>query len=255
MVAEAKENRTSPCSVIEQTPVVTDMRIGILQPGYLPWLGFFEQVFRCDRFVLYDDVQFEKNAWRNRNRIKTPSGPRWLTVPVYQKGHTSQTLLETKIVEKGDWARKHLASISTYYGKAPFFDLYYQPLSEILQQQWTHLVDLDIRLIRYLLAVLGITTPLFRSSELGITEGRRNDRLIAILRALGGTAFYEGAAGRKYIEEDKFKSAGITVEYQDYKHPNYPQLYGAFVPYLSVIDLLFNCGNESLAVITGGKSR
>ncbi|MFH0813968.1 MAG: WbqC family protein [Pseudomonadota bacterium] len=229
------------------------MRVGILQPGYLPWLGFFEQVFRCDTFVLYDDVQFDKNSWRNRNRIKTPDGPLWLTVPVYQKDHTSQTLLETKIVEKQDWARKHLNSIKAYYSKAHFFSLYFSALSEILQRGWTYLVDLDIALIHYLLRELGIMTPVIRSSALGM-PGEKTDRLVAICNALGATAFYEGAAGRNYIEEEQFKAGGIILEYQDYHHPTYPQLYGAFTPYLSVIDLLFNCGKESLKIIIGEKA-
>jgi hypothetical protein len=226
------------------------MRVGILQPGYLPWLGFFEQVYRCDVFVLYDDVQFDKNSWRNRNRIKTPDGPLWLTVPVSHRGHTSQTLLETKISEKKRWRRKHLNSIKTYYGKAPYFDRYIEDLTRFYQQEWSYLVDLDIALINYFLKELGITTPILRSSELGIS-GKKTDRLIAICKSLGATAFYEGAAGRNYIEEEKFRQAGIELEYQDYQHPVYPQLYGEFIPYLSVIDLMFNCGNESLKIIIG----
>jgi hypothetical protein len=112
------------------------------------------------------------------------------------------------------------------------------------------LVDLDIALINYFLKELGITTPILRSSELGIS-GKKTDRLIAICKSLGATAFYEGAAGRNYIEEEKFRQAGIELEYQDYQHPVYPQLYGEFIPYLSVIDLMFNCGDESLKIIIG----
>jgi hypothetical protein len=230
------------------------MRVGILQPGYLPWLGFFEQVHRCDTFVLYDDVQFVKNSWRNRNRIKTPHGPRWLTVPVCRKGHLSQTLLETMIAHREDWRKKHLNSLENYYRKAPYFDLFYPPLSGILHQEWTHLVELDIVLIRYLLSALGITTRIIMSSALRIPEGKGTGRLIAILKALGATAFYEGAAGRDYLEEAKFREEGIRLEFQDYHHPCYPQLYGPFIPFLSVIDLLFNTGGESLRVIMGEKT-
>ncbi|MBW2605470.1 MAG: WbqC family protein [Deltaproteobacteria bacterium] len=226
------------------------MKVGILQPGYIPWLGFFEQVYRSNKFVLYDDVQFDKNSWRNRNRIKTPDGPLWLTIPVRQKGHISQTLLETEIAEKKRWPRKHLNSLKSCYAKAPYFDRYIDDLSEILQQEWTCLVDLDIALIKYLLRELEITTPLIRSSELGIS-GKKTERLISICKALEATTFYEGAAGRNYMEEKKFEEAGIRLEYQDYHHPTYPQLYGDFIPYLSVIDLLFNCGDESLEIIIG----
>ena len=226
------------------------MKVGILQPGYIPWLGFFEQVYKSNKFVLYDDVQFDKNSWRNRNRIKTPDGPLWLTIPVRQKGHISQTLLETEIVEKKRWPRKHLNSLKSCYAKAPYFDRYIDYLSELLQQEWTCLVDLDIALIKYLLRELGITTPLIRSSELGIS-GEKTERLVSICKALGATTFYEGAAGRNYMEEKKFEEVGIRLEYQDYHHPTYPQLYGDFIPHLSFIDLLYNCGDESLGIIIG----
>ena len=158
------------------------MKVGILQPGYLPWLGFFDQVYRCDTFVLYDDVQFDKNSWRNRNRIKTPDGSLWLTVPVRLRGHTSQTLLQTEITEKRRWPRKHLNSLKTYYGKAPYFGCCIDALTEVLEQEWSLLVDLDIAIINYLLKKLGITTPIIRSSELGI-PGEKTDRLIAICKA------------------------------------------------------------------------
>jgi hypothetical protein len=226
------------------------MKVGILQPGYLPWLGFFEQVHRCDIFVFYDDVQFDKNSWRNRNRIKTPDGPLWLTVPVSHHGHTSQTLLETKIAEKERWSRKHLNSLKTYYGKAPYWDRYSEGLTEIYGHEWALLVDLDIALTRYLLQELGIATRTLRSSELGI-PGDKTDRLVSICSALKAHTFYEGAAGRDYIETEEFDRAGIALEYQDYQHPIYPQLYGEFIPYLSVIDLMFNCGEESLTILSG----
>jgi hypothetical protein len=226
------------------------MRVGILQPGYLPWLGFFEQVHRCDIFVLYDDVQFDKNSWRNRNRIKTPDGPLWLTVPVSHRGHTCQTLLETKISETKRWPRKHFSSLKTYYGKAPYWNRYSEGLAEIYEHEWYLLVDLDIALIMYLLQELGIHTQILRSSELGIS-GDKTGRLVSICSALRADTFYEGAAGRDYIETEKFDRAGITLEYQDYQHPIYPQLYGEFLPYLSVIDLMFNCGEKSLKILSG----
>lgn len=226
------------------------MKIGILQPGYLPWLGFFEQVYRSDTFVLYDDVQFDKNSWRNRNRIKTADGPLWLTVPVRHKGHTVQTLLQTEIIDDKRWPRKHLNSLTVHYAKAPYFDRYRDELSSILQQDWKYLVDLDIALIRYLLKELGITTPLVRSSVLGV-PGNKTERLVAICKELNATSFYEGAAGRDYIDENKFNEQGITIEYQEYRHPVYPQLHGEFMPYLSIVDLLFNCGDESLSITIG----
>lgn len=222
--------------------------VGILQPGYLPWLGFFEQVYRCDVFVIYDDVQFDKGGWRNRNRIKTPGGPQWLTVPVLTKGKKFPLIKDVQINGSIPWQKKHIKSIKQNYSKAPFFDDYGLELIRIIDRPWKYLLDLDMELIYWLLNVLGIKTEMVLSSELQV-EGKRVDRLIGIIKKVGGRVFYEGAAGKSYINTDLFEQEGISVVFQDYKHPVYPQLYGDFVSHLSVIDLLFNCGPGSLDII------
>jgi len=224
--------------------------IGILQPGYLPWLGFFEQLYRCDVFVLYDDVQFEKGSWRNRNRIKTPEGPQWLTVPVVLKGAGLPMIRDVKINSSVPWYKKHIKAIKQNYSRSPFLDCYADSLFEILGRSWKFLIDLDLELIVWLSRELGIRTPIMLSSDLGI-PGANVQRLVDIIHALGGTHFYEGSAGRNYIETEFFANAGISITFQDYQHPNYQQLYKDFVPNLSVIDLLFNCGSESLKILTG----
>lgn len=226
------------------------MVVGILQPSYLPWLGYFEQISRADVFVFYDDVQFEKGSWRNRNRIKTPAGPHWLTVPVLTKGHNFPLINQVRVNNAESWQKKHLRSLAQYYSKAPCYDQYAPALAELLLRPWESLCELNVELIRHLAAVLGLNTPFVFSSELGVA-GSGAPRLVDIMSVLGGTVFYEGAAGRDYIEEALFKERGIRVEYQDYRHPTYAQLHGEFVPYLSVVDLLFNHGPSSLNILTG----
>lgn len=223
--------------------------VGILQPGYLPWLGFFEQVYRSDVFVLYDDVQFEKGSWRNRNRIKTNAGATWLTVPVLVKGKAFPLIKEVTINSAVPWQKKHIRTIHLNYSKTPYFGAYADSLFQILDRPWKYLIDLDLELIYWFLEQLKIPTPIRVSSELGI-GGSRVQRIIDIILSLGGDCFYEGAAGVKYIDVEIFKKAGITVLFQEYDHPKYPQLYGDFVPYLSAVDLLFNCGPDSLDIIT-----
>ncbi len=227
--------------------------IGILQPSYLPWLGFFEQLHQSDVFVLYDDVQFDKNGWRNRNRIKTANGPIWLTVPVLTTGHSQQKICETRIDPKMDWRKKHLKSIEMNYRKAPFYDAYYPLLAKVLEREWIFLVDLDIELIKALSEALGIRRQIVRSSELKI-EGDRLGRLIQICQHFGADRFYEGQAGENYIEKADFEKHKIQVDFQHYQHPVYRQLYGAFLSHMSIIDLIFNHGSDSLKVLLGEKA-
>lgn len=229
-------------------------RIGILQPGYLPWLGFFEQVARCDVFVLYDDVQYDKGGWRNRNRIKIPGGPHWLTVPVLLKGRETPQVRETRVNTAQYWASTHVKTLAQYYSKAPYFQRYFPEFSELLGHPWEFLAPLDRAVIEWLCGAFGIRTPLVWSSELGLA-GDRLERLAAIVRHFGGSVFYEGAAGRNYIPVDFFSERGVEVVFQDYAHPVYPQLHGPFVSHLSALDLLFNVGPDSLAVILGEGSR
>lgn len=229
------------------------MIVGILQPSYLPWLGYIEQIARCDVFVFYDDVQYDKGGWRNRNRIKVPGGPHWLTVPVLSKGRSFPLVRDTRIDNTRSWARDHLRTLAQYYSKAPYFDRYFPQLSAILSRQWELLALLDREIIEWLCGALGVGTPLRWSSELGVA-GDRLDRLIGIVKHFGGDVFYEGAAGKSYIPPEYFESNGVRVEFQDYVHPAYPQLHGAFVSHLSVLDLLFNVGPDSLETILGKRA-
>lgn len=225
------------------------MKIGILQPGYLPWLGFFEQLYRSDVFVLYDDVQYDKGSWRNRNRIKTAHGIQWLTVPVLFKLHEAPLIYEVKIDNTINWRKKHLRAIQLNYAKAPYYKKYLDIFTEVYSKEWEYLVELDSYLIFQLARCLGMEKKrIVRSSALDI-QGNTLERLVRICQYFQADVFYEGAAGRNYIDKQYFEGHGITVQYQDYQHPVYQQLYGEFVPYLSVIDLLFNQGEESLSIL------
>lgn len=231
------------------------MIIGILQPGYLPWLGFFEQMYRSDVFVLYDDVQYDKEGWRNRNRIKTANGVQWLTVPVLMKFSDHPLITDIRINNEVNWRKKHLASIRQNYGKAPFFRDYEGLFEEALSKGWNLLIDLDVYFVTKLAECLGMREKrILRSSDLPV-KGERIERLIHLCKHFGADTFYEGAAGRNYIDEEAFLKEGVRVEFQDYEHPIYSQLHGGFISHLSVIDLLFNHGRESLSILTSQNKR
>jgi len=218
----------------------------ILQPSYLPWLGFFDQLYQSDVFVVYDDVQYDKNGWRNRNRIKTERGAQWLTVPVYIKNKPK--INEVMIDNKNDWPQKHLQAIKTNYGKSPYFKKYYDGFSQILLKKHERLLDLNLELIEFFAKELGIEREICLSSKLNV-GGEKISRLINICKHLGADRFFEGAAGKNYIQKEEFDKSGVRIDFQDYQHPVYRQLFGDFAPYLSIIDLLFNEGENSLKII------
>ncbi len=242
------------------------MLVGALQPGYLPWLGFFDQADRADVFVLYDDLPFDRRSWRQRNRIKTPQGTAWLSIPIAHR-HANvappPTILDAPIAAGHPWCRQHWAAIRHCYAATPHFDEHASFFEELYAYEWRRLGEPTLRVIDYLVDRLGIRSRVVRSSEIGLerafrTHGfradRRTERIAFLVRELGGTAFLEGAAGRNYIDEALLAAQQVGVVYQDYRHPTYPQRFGAFVPYLSTIDLLFNCGPESLAVVRSGRT-
>lgn len=222
--------------------------LAVLQPGYLPWLGFFDQVLRSDVFVIYDDVQFDKHGWRNRNRVKSPTGPVWLTVPVLHKGLGWQKILDVRINNDTDWPRKHLNTLRQLYSRAPYLDRFYPELERVLSQPWELIVDLDIELMKLFFGWLGIERTVVRSSMLGI-DGDRSQRLLEFCRHFGADRYLSGAAARDYLDVPMFNASGVEVEWQDYVHPVYPQQHGEFVPFLSAVDLLLNCGDKSIDVL------
>lgn len=229
------------------------MRVAILQPSYLPWLGYFDQMFKSDVFVVYDDVQYDKNGWRNRNRIKTPQGPQWLTVPVLTKGRNFPLNREVEINNTVSWQEKQLRSIVQNYTKAPFFNEHIGPVRGVLERHWRLLTELNMAFIHVLMERLALKTRIYFSSDLKIPNMGKTERLIKVCQYFGADTFLEGDRGRDYIDETLFMRAGIQLEFHGYTHPVYHQLYGKFVPYMSVIDLLFNHGDDSLKILTHQK--
>ena len=224
------------------------MRAVILQPTYLPWIGYFGMVDLADTFVFYDDVQFVQRSWQRRNKIRMHNrGAIWLSVPV--RSEFGQNINEVRINTEIGWRDKHWTTIMHAYGRAPFFKEYASALEEIFNREWEYLVDLNITLIQALSRMLGIQDTVFlKSSELDV-KGQKTDRLVNVLTKIGADEYISGPAAKSYIETNKFKDHNITLCWHDFTHPTYPQLSGDFVPYLSVIDLLFNVGENSLKVI------
>jgi len=228
------------------------MNVVILQPSYIPWRGFFHQVHKADLFVFYDDVQYDKRGWRNRNRIKTAAGPLWLTIPVLARGaqieHTP--INEIRVCWDEAWNQAHWKSIQHAYGKAPFFKQYAGLLEEKYGTHPEYLADFTTDLTVLLARTLGIAhTRFLRSSELEGVSGAKTERLISILQKVGATHYISGPSARDYIEEDLFRAAGITLEYMAYNYPEYEQLYPPFEAQVSVLDLLFMTGPNALQAI------
>ena len=224
------------------------MKVVIMQPFYLPWMGYFALMSLADVYVFYDDVQFVLQSWQSRNQIKTGNGVQWLTVPVERE--FGQKINQVKI--KGfHWKDDHIKTIEQTYSKAPHFETYWEYLSRIYEVDWLYLSELTIYSIRQLAELLNIGMPKFiKSSELGGIQGQKTDRILSILEKLEADEYISGPAAKDYINEDKFK--GIKLTWFDYQHPIYPQIRGEFIPYMSVIDLLFNTGEEAIDYIREG---
>ena len=221
--------------------------VAIHQPQFLPWLGYFDKLDRSDVFCLLDTVQYKKNEFQNRNRIKTSQGWQWLTVPVTYR--FPQRIHEVGINQTVDWQRKHLQALKTNYSKAPFFETYYASFEEFYQQSYELLVEVNVACILLLLKLLGLERKLVLASSLQVETEEPTLRLVKICQALGGDAYLSGRDGAKYMDLETFHNHRLEVVFQDFNHPEYPQSYDPFEPNLSVVDLLFNCGPESSTII------
>jgi hypothetical protein len=226
------------------------MIVSAHQPAYMPWLGLFDKIARSDAFCVLDTAQFSRGDFINRNRIKSPRGAIWLTVPV--RAESRVPICNVRIRDDG-WRRKHLAALEHCYFKAPFFDRYAPEIAAVLERPHVSFNELTAELLRVLLAQLGIGTRLVFASDCDFA-GQKSQYLLDMCRRLGATSYISGTRGRDYLDASAFSSAGIGVEFQDYRHPVYPQRFGAFVANLSVLDLLFNVGPRSLDVLLGAGS-
>jgi hypothetical protein len=230
------------------------MKIAISQPAYLPWLGYFDLIDQVDRFVLLDSVQFEKQSWQQRNRIKTPSGLQWLTVPVVFRGRFGQRIQEVAIRDPA-FSRNHLRAIELNYRRSPFFQQYFSELAQILQVcSGLSLRDLDQRLIEWFCRVLGIDTEILRSSELE-GRGKRSELLVSLCRVLEADYYLSPLGSAVYLMDDLclFSQGRIKVEFHHYEHPEYSQLFPPFQSHASALDLIFNQGPASLSIVRSGR--
>ena len=232
------------------------MNVVILQPSYIPWRGYFDQIRRADLFVFYDDVQYDKRSWRNRNQIKTPRGKQWLTIPVFSRGAQTANIPinQIRITWDRPWNRDHLKSLQHSYARAPHFDRYWPLLQEIYQRQDEYLADFTIATSIILAQALGFTSTRFmRSSELPGIVGQKTDRVINILKYVGATHYFCGPSASVYMEPEKFDEAGISFEYMEYNYPSYPQLYPPYDPFVSIFDLLFMVGSNTANYFIQGR--
>lgn len=225
------------------------MKCVVLQPSYIPWRGYFHQIHKADIFVFYDSIQYDRRGWRNRNKVKTPRGTQWLTIPVLSKGCQidKMPINEIRICWDKAWNVKHWKTLKHLYGKAPYFQRYAPVLEEFYGRRPELLADFTVELTVALARELGIErTRFIRSSSLEVeVVGGKTDRLIGILQTLGATHYISGPSAQDYLEEDKLYSAGISLEYMVYEYPEYDQLYPPFDPYVSILDLLFMTGPQA----------
>ncbi|MCW3996528.1 MAG: WbqC family protein [Candidatus Bathyarchaeota archaeon] len=215
------------------------------QPNYLPWLGFFDKMRRCDVFIIEDNVQFERQGFTNRNRIMTAEGVRWLTVPIE---HENKPLLINEVrianIAEPDWASRHWLTLKHNYCKAPFWSEFSPFFEDAYKREWVLLMDFNMHLIRGIMRFLNIDKPLVMSSSLG-AKGKKTELIIAQCKKLGADTQLAGGGCKQYIDTKRFDEEGIRLVFQDFKHPSYPQMYEGFVANLSVVDYLFCTGGKS----------
>jgi len=219
------------------------------QPSYLPWLGLFSKINSSDTFVYLDTVQYSKWDWSSRNKIRNQKSWMWLTVPVLTQGKNNQLFTEVKIDNKYRWARKHWTSISMNYARAPFFSLYENFFNDVYTTEWNYLSELNEHITKFLIESLGIKTKFVKASTSLQLEGHKSALVLDMCMKMNAKTIIFGGEGKNYAEVEDFESAGIKPIFQEYEHPVYPQIHGEFIPNMSVIDLLFNCGPKSLDVL------
>lgn len=218
--------------------------IGIIQSNYIPWRGYFDFIQQVDEFVVFDDTQYTMRDWRNRNKIKTDHGLRWLTVPVLARHQHLERIEQTPINYSLDWISDHKKWLSLAYSKAPHFESLAPQFFALLEKKPETISELNISIIKWVMEYLKITTPLRFSSEFQ-AEGKKTDRLLEIVLKAKATDYLSGPTAKGYLEEEKFTNQGIGLYYKTYDYPEYPQLWGAFDGAVSILDLLFNCGDQS----------
>lgn len=245
MVEKTTIDESRQRSAICALNAVEETIAAIHQPNYIPWLGYFFKISHADKFVFLDTVVYPAGgSFVNRNSIKTPNGPGWLTIPVLKSGRSGQLIGEVEIDNIHQWASRHLATLRCNYGRAPYFKeilALLEPHYRTGTRNRRSLADFNVGVIRSIVTYLGIGTQLIRASELNIS-GHKTDLLVDICRAIGASTYLAGTGSKCYQEDVKFEEAGITPVYSCFSQQNYPQLFGEFVGNLSIVDVLMNCG-------------
>jgi hypothetical protein len=231
------------------------MIVSINQPAYFPWLGYFHRIAASDLHVVLDHVQFEKNSFTNRNKIRTGDGSGWLTVPLKTKGRFGQLNINAvEIDNHQSWREKHWRTIRQNYGKSPHFAAHAAFFESVYQREWTLLADLCREITGYLLKCFGITTPLEYSSKMEPRE-TKSALVLELCQKAGAKIYLSGSMGGDYLDECAFAAAEIKIIYQDFKHPRYEQFHrNDFEPFMAAIDLLFNCGPQACAILVEGQA-
>ena len=226
------------------------MKVAVHQPQYLPWLGYLAKWAAADLFVFLDTVQYEKNGWQNRNRIKTADGARWLTVPV--RARLGMRIADVGIDLEQPWPARHLRTIEGAYSGAPFWPSIRDALARLYAEPWERLAGVAVASAEALARAVGVTTPTRLASSLPVDDDDPTGRLVALCQSAGADTYLAGGHGARYIDAKRFADAGIRVLYQTYSHPVYAQQHGDFVPFLSGLDLLLMHGDASLAILRRG---
>jgi hypothetical protein len=225
------------------------MIVFVHQPEYIPWLGFFDKLARCDTYVIYDDAQYQHGGFHNRNRIRTMQGWDWLTVPIIH-GHP-QTIKDVKI--SGDkWKNKQLNLIISNYEKTPYFEEYFPIIRDAITFNHELLIGLNLHLIKDIAELLGIKAKMMRSSEFPYAGKEKNEKLVSMCKFLGANVYLSGSGGKNYVDETLFTTANIEVQWHNYIHPTYKQRFEGFQPNMSIIDLLFNQGPKTTETLLKG---
>ena len=226
------------------------MIIAVHQPQYLPWLGYFHKIYSCDAFVYLDNVQYKAREYQNRNRIRIKEGCMWLSVPLIKDKNSYPNISAVRIDNSQDWPKRHWRAICLNYARSPFFAKYSGFFEDLYKQEWNRLVDLNISATNYILKSFQIDKPIYFESKLDI-KTMNTQRIIDIARTLKADTYFSGVGAKAYLVEEDFGANGIKLIYQDFRHPEYNQRYGHFMPFMSAIDLLFNHGPDSLKILAG----
>ena len=221
------------------------------QPVYLPWLGLFHKIMLADKFVFFDAVQYVPRDWNNRNYVKSSTGPILLTLPVLSKGHRNTVINQIRINSEVDWRKKHWKTICSCYSRARFFKKYAPVFEHFYYQEWTYLADLNYEMLLLLFNILEIKVPVIRAKNYNFI-GSKSELVLDMCKKLGASKYIFGRMGQSYACEESFARNKIELIFQEYKHPIYRQLYGKFIANMSVLDLLFNEGRNSLNKIMYG---